>query len=90
MLWYSWTKSYCVGSELDWQIWHWQHNPDEFLDLTCLFIPFTELLRVRQEAMAAVRNAGGMEAHVPSAGSSSSQRRKQGLPQHRDAQFPER
>lgn len=53
-------------------------------------VPSHELLRVRQEAMAAVRNAGGMEAHVPSAGSSSSQRRKQGLPQHRDAQFPER
>ncbi|XP_077074785.1 sterile alpha motif domain-containing protein 11 isoform X2 [Siphateles boraxobius] len=53
-------------------------------------VPSHELLRVRQEAMAAVRNAGGMEAHVPSGGSSSSQRRKQGLPQHRDAQFPER
>ncbi|XP_076132543.1 sterile alpha motif domain-containing protein 11 isoform X2 [Alosa pseudoharengus] len=49
-----------------------------------------ELLRVRQEAMAAVRNPGAMEAHLPSAGSSSSQRRKQGLPQHRDAHFSER
>uniref|UniRef100_A0A9J8DM22 Sterile alpha motif domain containing 11 n=1 Tax=Cyprinus carpio carpio TaxID=630221 RepID=A0A9J8DM22_CYPCA len=53
-------------------------------------VPSHELLRVRQEAMAAVRNSGGMEAHVPTAGSSSSQRRKQGLPQHRDAHFPER
>lgn len=53
-------------------------------------IPSHELLHVRQEAMVAVRNPGGMEAHVPSAGSSSSQRRKQGLPQHRDAHFPER
>ncbi|XP_031422243.1 sterile alpha motif domain-containing protein 11 isoform X3 [Clupea harengus] len=49
-----------------------------------------ELMRVRQEAMAAVRNAGAMEAHLPSSGSSSSQRRKQGLPQHRDAHFSER
>ncbi|KTG01274.1 hypothetical protein cypCar_00030480 [Cyprinus carpio] len=64
--------------------------PDECLNLTGLFLPFTELLRVRQEAMAAVRNSGGMEAHVPTAGSSSSQRRKQGLPQHRDTHFPER
>ncbi|XP_051962325.1 sterile alpha motif domain-containing protein 11-like isoform X1 [Xyrauchen texanus] len=53
-------------------------------------VPSHELLRVRQEAMAAVRNPGGMDAHVPTAGSSSSQRRKQGLPQHRDAHFPER
>ncbi|KAG7472752.1 hypothetical protein MATL_G00112230 [Megalops atlanticus] len=53
-------------------------------------VPGHELLRVRQEAMAAVRNPGGMEAHLPSAGSSSSQRRKQGLPQHRDAHFSER
>ncbi|KAK1801533.1 hypothetical protein P4O66_004592 [Electrophorus voltai] len=48
-----------------------------------------ELLRVRQEAMAAGRNPGALEAHLPGAGSSSSQRRKQGLPQHRDAQFTE-
>ncbi|KAI7794113.1 sterile alpha motif domain-containing protein 11 isoform X1 [Triplophysa rosa] len=53
-------------------------------------VPSHELLRARQEAMAAIRNSGGMEAHIPSAGSSSSQRRKQGLPQHRDAHFPER
>ncbi|XP_073669164.1 sterile alpha motif domain-containing protein 11 isoform X3 [Paramisgurnus dabryanus] len=53
-------------------------------------VPSHELLRVRQEAMAAIRNPGGMEAHVPTAGNSSSQRRKQGLPQHRDAHFPER
>ncbi|XP_030625940.1 sterile alpha motif domain-containing protein 11 [Chanos chanos] len=49
-----------------------------------------ELMRVRQETLAAVRNPGAMEAHLPSAGSSSSQRRKQGLPQHRDAHFSER
>uniref|UniRef100_A0A672K4X2 Sterile alpha motif domain containing 11 n=1 Tax=Sinocyclocheilus grahami TaxID=75366 RepID=A0A672K4X2_SINGR len=48
------------------------------------------LLRVRQEAMAAVRIPGGMEAHIPTAGSSSSQRRKQGLPQHRDTHFPDK
>ncbi|MBN3314423.1 SAM11 protein, partial [Atractosteus spatula] len=47
------------------------------------------LLRARQEAVAVVRNPGAMEAHLPSAGSSSSQRRKQGLPQHRDAHFSE-
>lgn len=45
-----------------------------------------ELLRARQEALAAVRSPGAIEAHLPSASSSSSsQRRKQGLPQHRDA-----
>ncbi|KAJ8360771.1 hypothetical protein SKAU_G00172960 [Synaphobranchus kaupii] len=49
-----------------------------------------DLLRARQEAVAVVRNSGAMEAHLPSAGSSSSQRRKQGLPQHRDAHFSER
>ncbi|KAL6482919.1 hypothetical protein MHYP_G00077910 [Metynnis hypsauchen] len=53
-------------------------------------VPSHELLRVRQEAMSAVRNQAAMEAHLPSAGSSSSQRRKQGLPQHRDAHFTER
>ncbi|TSN03433.1 Sterile alpha motif domain-containing protein 11 [Bagarius yarrelli] len=53
-------------------------------------VPTHELLRVRQEALSAVRNPGAMEAHLPSAGSSSSQRRKQGLPQHRDAHFSER
>ncbi|NXD62321.1 SAM11 protein, partial [Eolophus roseicapillus] len=36
------------------------------------------------------RNPGAMEAHIPSASNSSSQRRKQGLPQHRDTHFPER
>ncbi|KFV72306.1 Sterile alpha motif domain-containing protein 11, partial [Dryobates pubescens] len=51
-----------------------------------------ELLRARQEvaAAAAARNPGAMEAHIPSASNSSSQRRKQGLPQHRDTHFPER
>ncbi|XP_072101016.1 sterile alpha motif domain-containing protein 11 isoform X5 [Mobula birostris] len=49
-----------------------------------------DLLRVRQEAASAVRTSGGMEAHIPSSSSSSSQRRKQGLPQHRDAHFNER
>ncbi|XP_036844059.1 sterile alpha motif domain-containing protein 11 isoform X2 [Oncorhynchus mykiss] len=53
-------------------------------------LPSHDLLRVRQEALAAVRNTGGLEAHLPSAGSSSSQRRKQGLPQHRDAHYTER
>uniref|UniRef100_A0A4W4G5T9 SAM domain-containing protein n=1 Tax=Electrophorus electricus TaxID=8005 RepID=A0A4W4G5T9_ELEEL len=57
---------------------------------TNMGIPGHELLRVRQEAMAAGRNPGALEAHLPGAGSSSSQRRKQGLPQHRDAQFTER
>ncbi|KGL76933.1 Sterile alpha motif domain-containing protein 11, partial [Tinamus guttatus] len=33
---------------------------------------------------------GPMEAHIPAAGNSSSQRRKQGLPQHRDSHFPDR
>ncbi|NXD28568.1 SAM11 protein, partial [Spelaeornis formosus] len=50
-----------------------------------------ELLRARQEAAAAAaRTPGAMEAHIPSASSSSSQRRKQGLPQHRDSHFPDR
>uniref|UniRef100_A0A8C5MQL2 Sterile alpha motif domain containing 11 n=1 Tax=Leptobrachium leishanense TaxID=445787 RepID=A0A8C5MQL2_9ANUR len=45
----------------------------------------SDLLRVRQEVAAAVvRNPGAMEAHIPSSSNSSSQRRKQGLPQHRD------
>ncbi|XP_043387463.1 sterile alpha motif domain-containing protein 11 isoform X8 [Chelonia mydas] len=47
-----------------------------------------DLLRARQEAAA--RNPAAMEAHLPAAGNSSSQRRKQGLPQHRDTHFPER
>uniref|UniRef100_A0A8C6Z4B6 Sterile alpha motif domain containing 11 n=1 Tax=Nothoprocta perdicaria TaxID=30464 RepID=A0A8C6Z4B6_NOTPE len=49
-----------------------------------------DLLRARQEAVAAARTPGAMEAHVPAASNSSSQRRKQGLPQHRDTHFPER
>ncbi|XP_040181886.1 sterile alpha motif domain-containing protein 11 isoform X3 [Rana temporaria] len=45
----------------------------------------SDLLRVRQEVAAAVvRNPGAMEAHMPTSSNSSSQRRKQGLPQHRD------
>ncbi|XP_042334217.1 sterile alpha motif domain-containing protein 11 isoform X2 [Sceloporus undulatus] len=52
----------------------------------------SDLLRARQEvaAAAAARNPGTMEAHLPSATNSSSQRRKQGLPQHRDSHFTER
>ncbi|XP_060931257.1 sterile alpha motif domain-containing protein 11 isoform X2 [Limanda limanda] len=56
-------------------------------------LPGHELLRARQEALAAaVRNPVALEAHLPSAGSSSSssQRRKQGLPQHRDAHYTDR
>uniref|UniRef100_A0A8D3B8M8 Sterile alpha motif domain containing 11 n=1 Tax=Scophthalmus maximus TaxID=52904 RepID=A0A8D3B8M8_SCOMX len=52
-----------------------------------------DMLRARQEALAAaVRNPVALEAHLPSAGSSSSssQRRKQGLPQHRDAHYTDR
>eukprot|EP00076_Gallus_gallus_P028631 XP_015152369.2 sterile alpha motif domain-containing protein 11 isoform X2 [Gallus gallus] len=51
-----------------------------------------DLLRARQEvaAAAAARNPGAMEAHIPTGGNSSSQRRKQGLPQHRDSHFPDR
>ncbi|MEE6485087.1 hypothetical protein FKM82_014164, partial [Ascaphus truei] len=51
-----------------------------------------DLLRARQEVAAAVvRNPGAMEAHIPSSSNSSSQRRKQGLPQHRDtSHFTER
>lgn len=54
---------------------------------------FVDMLRARQEAFAAaVRNPAALEAHLPSAGSSSSssQRRKQGLPQHRDAHYTDR
>ncbi|XP_054857050.1 sterile alpha motif domain-containing protein 11 isoform X3 [Eublepharis macularius] len=51
----------------------------------------SDLLRARQEVAAATaRNPSSMEAHLPSAGNSSSQRRKQGLPQHRDSHFTER
>ncbi|XP_062248927.1 sterile alpha motif domain-containing protein 11 isoform X1 [Platichthys flesus] len=56
-------------------------------------LPGHEILRARQEALAAaVRNPVALEAHLPSAGSSSSssQRRKQGLPQHRDAHYTDR
>ncbi|NXY22045.1 SAM11 protein, partial [Atrichornis clamosus] len=49
-----------------------------------------DLLRARQEVAAAARNPSAMEAHIPSASNSSSQRRKQGLPQHRDSHFPDR
>uniref|UniRef100_A0A8C5IVL7 Sterile alpha motif domain containing 11 n=1 Tax=Junco hyemalis TaxID=40217 RepID=A0A8C5IVL7_JUNHY len=50
-----------------------------------------DLLRARQEvAAAAARTPGAMEAHIPSGSNSSSQRRKQGLPQHRDSHFPDR
>ncbi|XP_069466155.1 sterile alpha motif domain-containing protein 11 isoform X2 [Ambystoma mexicanum] len=51
-----------------------------------------DIIRARQEAVAAAaRNPGSMEAHIPSSANSSSQRRKQGLPQHRDAShFSER
>ena len=54
--------------------------------------PPPDLLRARQEvaAAAAARNPGAMEAHIPTGGNSSSQRRKQGLPQHRDSHFPDR
>lgn len=54
--------------------------------------PSPDLLRARQEvaAAAAARNPGAMEAHIPTGGNSSSQRRKQGLPQHRDSHFPDR
>ncbi|XP_010212473.1 PREDICTED: sterile alpha motif domain-containing protein 11 [Tinamus guttatus] len=49
-------------------------------------------LRARMEAAGggAARRGGAMEAHIPAAGNSSSQRRKQGLPQHRDSHFPDR
>uniref|UniRef100_A0A8D0BR45 Sterile alpha motif domain containing 11 n=1 Tax=Salvator merianae TaxID=96440 RepID=A0A8D0BR45_SALMN len=52
----------------------------------------SDLLRARQEvaAVAAARNPSTMEAHLPAASNSSSQRRKQGLPQHRDSHFTER
>uniref|UniRef100_A0A8C5I106 SAM domain-containing protein n=1 Tax=Gouania willdenowi TaxID=441366 RepID=A0A8C5I106_GOUWI len=56
-------------------------------------LPGHDLLRARHEALAAVvRNPPSLEAHLPSAGSSSSssQRRKQGLPQHRDAHYTDR
>uniref|UniRef100_A0A3B4A489 Uncharacterized protein n=1 Tax=Periophthalmus magnuspinnatus TaxID=409849 RepID=A0A3B4A489_9GOBI len=44
-----------------------------------------DLLRARQEALVAAVRSPALEAHLPSgSSSSSSQRRKQGLPQHRD------
>ncbi|KAM6977297.1 sterile alpha motif domain-containing protein 11 [Aplochiton taeniatus] len=55
-------------------------------------LPGHDLLRARHEALAAaVRSQAALEAHLPTAGSSSSsQRRKQGLPQHRDAHYSDR
>uniref|UniRef100_A0A3B4A3Y5 SAM domain-containing protein n=1 Tax=Periophthalmus magnuspinnatus TaxID=409849 RepID=A0A3B4A3Y5_9GOBI len=49
-------------------------------------LPGHDLLRARQEALVAAVRSPALEAHLPSgSSSSSSQRRKQGLPQHRDA-----
>ncbi|XP_032088011.1 sterile alpha motif domain-containing protein 11 isoform X2 [Thamnophis elegans] len=48
----------------------------------------SDILRARQEV--ASRNPSSLEPHLPSASNSSSQRRKQGLPQHRDSHFSER
>ncbi|KAM6434713.1 sterile alpha motif domain-containing protein 11 isoform 3-T3 [Liasis olivaceus] len=48
----------------------------------------SDILRARQEV--ASRNPGSIEPHLASASNSSSQRRKQGLPQHRDSHFSER
>ncbi|XP_072306239.1 sterile alpha motif domain-containing protein 11 isoform X2 [Eucyclogobius newberryi] len=54
-------------------------------------LPGHDLLRARQEALAAAVRNPTLEAHLPSgSSSSSSQRRKQGLPQHRDAHFTDR
>lgn len=54
-------------------------------------LPGHDLLRARQEALVAAGRSPALEAHLPSgSSSSSSQRRKQGLPQHRDAHFPDR
>lgn len=54
-------------------------------------LPGHELLRARQEALVAAGRSPVLEAHLPSgSSSSSSQRRKQGLPQHRDAHFTDR
>uniref|UniRef100_A0A803SQI3 Sterile alpha motif domain containing 11 n=1 Tax=Anolis carolinensis TaxID=28377 RepID=A0A803SQI3_ANOCA len=57
---------------------------------TTSLVSSADLLRARQEVAAAARNPGTMEPHLPSAANSSSQRRKQGLPQHRDSHFTER
>ncbi|XP_026537357.1 sterile alpha motif domain-containing protein 11 isoform X2 [Notechis scutatus] len=48
----------------------------------------SDILRARQEV--ASRNPSSLEPHLPSASNSASQRRKQGLPQHRDSHFSER
>ncbi|XP_015683710.1 sterile alpha motif domain-containing protein 11-like, partial [Protobothrops mucrosquamatus] len=48
----------------------------------------SDILRARQEV--ASRNPSSIEPHLSSASNSSSQRRKQGLPQHRDSHFTER
>uniref|UniRef100_A0A8C6WSF3 Sterile alpha motif domain containing 11 n=1 Tax=Neogobius melanostomus TaxID=47308 RepID=A0A8C6WSF3_9GOBI len=54
-------------------------------------LPGHDLLRARQEALVAAARSPALEAHLPSgSSSSSSQRRKQGLPQHRDAHFTDR
>ncbi|KAK7878571.1 hypothetical protein WMY93_030407 [Mugilogobius chulae] len=51
-------------------------------------LPGHDLLRARQEALVAAVRSPTLEAHLPSgSSSSSSQRRKQGLPQHRDAHY---
>ncbi|XP_058017276.1 sterile alpha motif domain-containing protein 11 isoform X3 [Ahaetulla prasina] len=48
----------------------------------------SDILRARQEV--ASRNPSSLDPHLPSASNSASQRRKQGLPQHRDSHFSER
>uniref|UniRef100_A0A3B4A4N4 SAM domain-containing protein n=1 Tax=Periophthalmus magnuspinnatus TaxID=409849 RepID=A0A3B4A4N4_9GOBI len=54
-------------------------------------LPGHDLLRARQEALVAAVRSPALEAHLPSgSSSSSSQRRKQGLPQHRDAHYSDR
>ncbi|XP_077471573.1 sterile alpha motif domain-containing protein 11 isoform X2 [Stigmatopora argus] len=56
-------------------------------------LPIHDVLRAQQEALAAAaRNPAALEAHLPTgaSSSSSSQRRKQGLPQHRDAHYADR
>ncbi|XP_077571049.1 sterile alpha motif domain-containing protein 11 isoform X2 [Stigmatopora nigra] len=56
-------------------------------------LPIHDVLRAQQEALvAAARNPAALEAHLPTGASSasSSQRRKQGLPQHRDAHYADR
>lgn len=54
-------------------------------------LPGHDLLRARQDALVAAGRSPALEAHLPSgSSSSSSQRRKQGLPQHRDAHYTDR